>query len=148
MFEFLGQFRAMWPWVRQLKHLPSARYLARSSSVSLRKGTVIFVESTSMGTCWLFDEEWDARWFPVWYACWSRDWFRRGPMSPALCSSLIRPTSLRAATFHSSIVVGRFSRFTIRWWTFSRRPARYRAMVPFASGSHSAAAANLSNVAL
>jgi hypothetical protein len=147
-FILFGQFRAMWPWVQHLKQHPSTWYLVCSSSVNLQKGADIFAESMSMGTCWLFDKEWDACWFPVWYACWSRDWFRHGPMSPALCNSLIWPTSLHAASFHCAIVVGKFSQFTTQRWTFSQRPARYRAMVPFALASHLAKDTSLSNVML
>jgi hypothetical protein len=50
---FLGQFRAMWPWVRHLKHHPLARYWVRSSSMSFLNGSVVFAASTSIGMCWL-----------------------------------------------------------------------------------------------
>jgi hypothetical protein len=119
---FLGQLRAMCPWVQHLKHLPSVQYLVHSSSVNFWKGTDIFVESMSMGTCWLLDEEWDVCWF-VWYACWSHGWFQHGPMSPALWSSLTLPTSFLAASFHCVILVGKFLRFTTCWCMFSCSPA-------------------------
>ena len=60
---FFGQFRAMCPVSRHLKHLPSVRYFARSSSVSFLKGRDVLIASTSIGTCslfWLFDV---TRWF-------------------------------------------------------------------------------------
>src|ERR1700677_2653516 len=64
-FDPFGQFRAICPCVRQRKHRPSARYLARSSSVSFLNGSVIPVASTSIGTIPLFLVEFDC--FCVWY---------------------------------------------------------------------------------
>src|ERR1700677_4433298 len=69
-FDPFGQFRAMWPCVRQRKHRPSARYLARSSSVSFLNRSVIPVASTSMGTIPLFLAGFDC--FCAWYCLLSR----------------------------------------------------------------------------
>jgi hypothetical protein len=55
-FAFFRQLQAMWPWILQRKHLPSAWYLVHSLLVSLQKGTDILAESMSIGTCWLFDK--------------------------------------------------------------------------------------------
>jgi hypothetical protein len=101
---FFRQLQAIWPWVLQGKHHPSAQYLAHSSSVSLWNRVVILAESTSIGTCWLFEElEWVCC-LPIWYTCGSHGWFQCGPIT-VLCNSLIWPTSFHTASFHLSIVV-------------------------------------------
>ena len=60
---FFGQFRAMCPVSRHLKHLPSVLYFARSSSVNFLKGKDVLIASTSIGTCSLFRLFDVVRWF-------------------------------------------------------------------------------------
>ena len=141
--------RAICPFWRQRKQRPSLRYCSRSSSISFLNGVRGWlVALTSIGTIPPFEFGRGAFVRGVWNGPGSRGLVLLRKSSPAAIVFRILCTSARAASFHSSIVVGSLSRFMTLRWTLSFRPRRYLSIVPWASGSQPAARLSRSNIAV